>query len=136
MEQTLLTTRGRRLYKQRGQTVEPVFGQIKSVWGCDRLMRRGTAACASEGKLHYATHNLLKLWRSGQTVWTGRRTAPPAAWPRKREEYRGRPLSKPPLPYGLSTKRHRVAPQRLFGGPDSLIMGLSIRLKCLRKGVS
>jgi transposase len=45
MERTLLTTRGRRLYKKRGQTVEPVFGQIKSARGCDGCMRRGTAAC-------------------------------------------------------------------------------------------
>ena len=37
MERTLLTKRGRRLYKKRGQTVEPVFGQIKSTRGCDRF---------------------------------------------------------------------------------------------------
>ena len=73
MERKLLTKRGRRLYKKRGQTVEPVFGQIKSARGCDRFMRRGKAACASEWKVFCATHNLLKLWRSGKAAWTGRR---------------------------------------------------------------
>jgi transposase len=74
MERVLLTTRGRRLYKKRGQTVEPVFGQIKSARGCDRFMRRGTAACDSEWKLLCATHNLLKLWRNGKASGTGQRT--------------------------------------------------------------
>ena len=74
MERTLLTTRGRRLYKQRGQTVEPVFGQIKSARGCDGFMRRGTAACDNEWKLLCATHNLLKLWRNGKAGWISRRT--------------------------------------------------------------
>ena len=72
MERALLTKRGRRLYKRRGQTVEPVFGQIKTARGCDRFMRRGVQACATEWKLLCATHNLLKLWRSGKTSWVGR----------------------------------------------------------------
>ncbi len=72
MDRALLTKRGRRLYKKRGQTVEPVFGHIKDGRGCDRLMRRGHQACASEWKLLCATHNLLKLWRSGKARWAGR----------------------------------------------------------------
>ena len=67
MERKLLTERGRQLYKLRGQTVEPVFGQIKDVRGFDRFMRRGFGACRSEWSLICATHNLLKLWRSGKT---------------------------------------------------------------------
>jgi hypothetical protein len=73
MERTLLTKRGRRLYKKRGQTVEPVFGQIKSTRGCDRFMRRGRQACDGEWKLLCTTHNLLKLWRSGKAAWAGQR---------------------------------------------------------------
>ena len=69
MEQKLLTERCRRLYKLRGQTVEPVFGQIKDVRGFDRFMRRGIEACRSEWSLICATHNLLKLWRSGKACW-------------------------------------------------------------------
>jgi len=66
MERKLLTERGRALYKLRGQTVEPVFGQIKDVRGFDKFMRRGFEACRSEWSLICATHNLLKLWRSGK----------------------------------------------------------------------
>ena len=69
MERALLTQRGRRLYKTRGHTVEPVFGQIKVGRGCDRFMRRGEPACASEWKVLCTTHNLLKLWRSGKARW-------------------------------------------------------------------
>jgi transposase len=73
MERTLLTKRRRRLYKKRGQTVEPVFGQIKSTRGCDRFMRRGRQACDGEWTLLCATHNLLKLWQSGKAAWAGQR---------------------------------------------------------------
>jgi hypothetical protein len=69
MEQKLLTERGRKLYKLRGQTVEPVFGQIKDARGIDKFMRRGFEACRSEWSLICATHNLLKLWRSGKACW-------------------------------------------------------------------
>jgi len=69
MERKLLTERGRELYKLRSQTVEPVFGQIKDVRGFDRFMRRGFEACRSEWSLICATHNLLKLWRSGKACW-------------------------------------------------------------------
>ena len=69
MERKLLTERGRELYKLRGRTVEPVFGQIKDVRGFDRFMRRGIEACRSEWSLICATHNLLKLWRSGKVCW-------------------------------------------------------------------
>jgi len=64
MERKLLTKRGRALYKKRGQTVEPVFGQIKTSQGIVGFMRRGVEACAQEWKLICTTHNLLKLWRS------------------------------------------------------------------------
>lgn len=64
MERKLQTERGRRLYKIRGRTVEPVFVSIKEVRGFDRFMRRGIVACHSEWSLICATHNLLKLWRS------------------------------------------------------------------------
>lgn len=68
MERKLLTQRGRKLYKKRGQTVEPVFGQIKDCRGIRHFMRRGLEACAQEWKLICATHNLLKLWRSGKGI--------------------------------------------------------------------
>lgn len=68
MERKLLTKRGRALYKKRGQTVEAVFGQIKDVRNIRSFMRRGLEACSQEWKLICATHNLLKLWRSGKGI--------------------------------------------------------------------
>jgi hypothetical protein len=50
-------------YAQRSRTIEPVFGQIKTVQGGRRFMRRGLQACRAEWKLLCGTHNLLKLWR-------------------------------------------------------------------------
>jgi hypothetical protein len=66
MERKLLTKRGRRLYKQRSQMIEPVFGQTKACRRIDRFQRRGLANCQSEWKVICGTHNLLKLWRSGK----------------------------------------------------------------------
>jgi len=64
MERKLSTKRGKSLYKLRSQTVEPVFGQIKTR-GCDTFMRRGLQAVRSEWRMICATHNLLKLFRNG-----------------------------------------------------------------------
>ena len=69
MDWKLRTERGKSLYRLRGQTVEPVFGQVKTVRRCDRFMRRGLESARSEWKLLCATHNLLKLWRSGKAFW-------------------------------------------------------------------
>ena len=78
MERALLTKRGQALYAMRGQTVEPVFGQIKDPRGIRRFMRRGLPACASEWKLIGATHNLLKLFRHGAPSTTARARSRPA----------------------------------------------------------
>ena len=67
MERKLLTKRGRAIYRMRGVLVEPVFGQVKEGQGFRRFMRRGFEAAASEAALVATTHNLLKLWRKGQT---------------------------------------------------------------------
>ena len=72
MDRKLLTKRGRRLYRQRSQIIEPVFGQTKECRGIDRFQRRGLANCRSEWKLICGTHNLLKLWRSGKARRDGR----------------------------------------------------------------
>ena len=69
MERKLLTQRGRRLYRLRGITVEPVLGQMKEGQGFRRFMRRGLRAVESETSLMAASHNLLKLWRSGRAPW-------------------------------------------------------------------
>lgn len=69
MDRKLLTKRGRRLYKQRSQIIEPVFGQTKTCRGIDRFQGRGLAHCQSEWKVICGTRNLLKLWRGGRACW-------------------------------------------------------------------
>jgi transposase len=64
MRRVLAGDRGRALYRQRGQTIEPIFGQTKHNRRADRFQRRGRAACQSEWRLITATHNLLKYWRA------------------------------------------------------------------------
>jgi transposase len=68
VDRRLQTKTGKALYKKRGVLVEPVFGMIKSVRGFERFVRRGLTACTNEWKLICATHNLLKLWRSGRRI--------------------------------------------------------------------
>jgi transposase len=57
------TPRGRRTYKKRAATIEPVFAQVKHNRGLRDLTRRGLTAVDSEWKLICTTHNLLKLYR-------------------------------------------------------------------------
>ncbi len=63
MADKLSTPRGRRLYRQRAASIEPVFAQTKHNRRFRSFSRRGLAAADSEWKLIAATHNLLKLWR-------------------------------------------------------------------------
>ena len=55
------TEAGRCEYRQRGRTVEPVFGQIKTRQNATRFTRRGRSAAESEWHLLCAAHNLRKL---------------------------------------------------------------------------
>ncbi|HME04099.1 MAG TPA: transposase [Solirubrobacteraceae bacterium] len=61
MRSVLAGERGKALYKQRAQLVEPVFGDAKHNRGFTRFARRGRAAARTEWRLLAATHNLLKL---------------------------------------------------------------------------
>ena len=65
MKRRLETEAGRALYKMRKAIVEPVFGQIKAARGIRAFLLRGMAKAGAEWKLICATHNLLKLFRSG-----------------------------------------------------------------------
>ncbi len=67
MERRLLTKAGRKIYKQRGSTIEPVFGQMHER-GLNRLYLRGEENAAAEWSIFCTTHNLLKLWRSGLRI--------------------------------------------------------------------
>jgi transposase len=61
MRSVLAGDRGKALYKQRAQLVEPIFGNTKHNRGFTRFARRGRAAVRTEWRLLTATHNLLKL---------------------------------------------------------------------------
>jgi transposase len=65
MKQRLKTEVGQALYKMRKAIVEPVFGQIKAARRIRNFLLRGVAKAGAEWKLICATHNLLKLFRSG-----------------------------------------------------------------------
>jgi hypothetical protein len=108
MERKLLTKRGQALYKKRGQTVEPVFGQIKDGRRADRFMRRGLSACDSEWKLENTTHNLLKLWRSGRAIKKGSQQILTRA---------GK------APGGASSSRRAALTRRIFGSHGAWITG-------------
>jgi transposase len=61
MRRVLQTDRGKALYKQRAQLIEPIFGHTKHNRGFARFHRRGRSAVRTEWRLMAATHNLLKL---------------------------------------------------------------------------
>ncbi len=60
MERKLLTKKGRKIYKKRGSSVEPAFGQIQNR-GFDKLSLRGKKKGKGEWILICLSHNLLKL---------------------------------------------------------------------------
>lgn len=63
MSRKLSTKRGKKIYKKRGQIVEPVIGQIKNRQSEEGFMQRGSEKCDSEWKIMCLCHNLLKVWR-------------------------------------------------------------------------
>src|SRR5271157_1103812 len=65
MRHKLRTAEGQAVYKLRKAVVEPVFGQIKEARGFRRFLLRGLGKVQAEGQMICATHNRLKLFRSG-----------------------------------------------------------------------
>lgn len=65
MRHRLKTTAGRTLYKLRQQTVEPVFGIIKSVLGFRQFLLRGREKVTLEWTLVCVAYNLKRLHRLG-----------------------------------------------------------------------
>ena len=61
----LLTPEGRKAYGKRKETVEPVFGQTKSVRDFRGFLLRGLEKVKSEWTLVCLGHNMLKLHRYG-----------------------------------------------------------------------
>jgi hypothetical protein len=63
MRRLLATEHGRRAYRKRRQTVEPLFGNTKHNNGLYRFHRRGRIKVRTEWRLLMMTHNLGKLHR-------------------------------------------------------------------------
>jgi transposase len=78
MERKLRTKRGKRLYRKRGGTIEPVFGQQRHR-GAGRFRRRGLKACNCEWRFEHAVHNLLKIRASGKPTPPGATPSPKSA---------------------------------------------------------
>jgi transposase len=68
MRHRLKTTAGKRLYKLRQQTVEPVFGIIKAVLGFRQFRLRGQAKVSLEWTLVCLAYNLKRLHRLGAAI--------------------------------------------------------------------
>ena len=71
MRHRLKTSAGKVLYGLRQQTVEPVFGIIKSATGFRQLLLRGMAKVSEEWTLVCLAHNLRRL----HTLGAGLKTA-------------------------------------------------------------
>ena len=65
MAHRLSTIEGKALYRQRKQTVEPVFGIIKEVLGFRRFMLRGLEKAGLEWTLVSTAYNLKRLFGLG-----------------------------------------------------------------------
>ncbi len=68
MRWKLRTEEGRQVYAERKWIVEPVFGQMKEVQGFRRFLLRGLEKARAEWSLQCLTHNLLKLFRSQESM--------------------------------------------------------------------
>ena len=66
MERKLRTRHGSEEYKKRSQTIEPIFGQIKSGRGIDSFYGRELILAKGEWNLICGTNNLLKLFARTQ----------------------------------------------------------------------
>ena len=68
MRRKLQTKRGRQRYALRMATVEPVFGQIKQGRGFRQFLLRGLEKVQGEWLLICTGHNLLKLFKFGNSI--------------------------------------------------------------------
>jgi len=71
MKRRMKTAQGKALYKFRQETVEPVFGIIKSVIGFRQFLLRGLAKVSLEWQLVCLSYNLRRLHWSGAAAKLG-----------------------------------------------------------------
>jgi transposase len=65
MRRKIDSIKGRLIYNKRLGTVEPVFGNIRSILGLDRFTLRGKQKVNIQWVLYCMVHNLLKVHRYG-----------------------------------------------------------------------
>lgn len=64
MKQKIDSDLGRRQYSRRMWTIEPVFGNICSNKGLNRISLRGEAKATAQWLLYSMVHNIEKLWKN------------------------------------------------------------------------
>ncbi len=70
MRRTLRTKYGKKRYKLRQQSIEPVFGQIKEGRGLRQFLHRGLEKTHSMWLFDCAVHNILKIFRARRALTT------------------------------------------------------------------
>lgn len=68
MKQKVDSDRGRKDYARRMWTIEPVFGNITSNKGINKLTLRGKAKLSCQWAICCMMHNIEKLWRYGDVA--------------------------------------------------------------------
>ena len=136
MRAVLAAEHGKRLYRTRAQTIEPVFGQTKHNRQLFRFHRRGRHAVRTEWRLLMATHNLGKLYRhrlrhlramkrpqapsNGRSGEPRRQTTRHATTIDARRPQARRARTPPKLRATASRGRHRAGrPRPAIGSPPS-----------------
>lgn len=79
MQEKLQTEAGRKLYAKRKQTVEPVFGIIKSAMGFRQFLLRGLEKVSGKWDLVCLAYNVKRLWALKTALIGGQE--PPCARP-------------------------------------------------------
>jgi len=68
MQAKLATEEGRKIYRKRQETVEPVFGIIKSVLGFRQFLLRGHEKVKTEWSLVCLAYNVKRLWKAQASI--------------------------------------------------------------------
>jgi len=67
MKQKIDSPEGRRMYSRRMWTIEPVFGNITSNKGLNRIGLRGEVKATAQWLMYCMVHNIEKLWKNSET---------------------------------------------------------------------
>ena len=68
MREKLATDEGKKIYRKRQETVEPVFGIIKAAMGFRQFLLRGLTKVGTEWDLVCLSYNMKRLWKAKSAV--------------------------------------------------------------------